>query len=418
MKEMEEKLGKFVSKETIKAAKVLYQAGAVVFSYKEDDKTIVFVVKGKEKALCEIRIADIKSFIKERKQKAFSLLDIVVLFHFYQYYDKASEQGPDYSFSHRKETKTLPEKDEAVSIPKAKLLIYSKNSLPHSSSTWEACGISLEILYEGRCYIGNTNKLRQIRFDDGKASSVKLLDFSSQDRQIIRFLSQYAEPDGAAFSLRSELMTEFLHLLHGFSDFYFEKEQIVIRRGTAEIVGLYSKKTDAAVLYPALRVEDKIIPLKDEYRFVMGKSGIWIGILGEYLWVPAVYDVMWMRKFLLAKHLEVNYSLGQLKNYPVRVIDGQETALKEKGCTAEYVLDFTEDCELSLELKYNYKGVILPVSKSRIAEESGVFWKRDKVFEKKTEEELLRIGFRVGDSNSKVGCYVMRDVEGYRFFLG
>ena len=200
--------------------------------------------------------------------------------------------------------------DAISSVPKANLLINSKKSLPHSSSTWETCDISVGILHRGRHYIGNSNKLRQIRLDDGKSGSTKLTDFSSQDRQIIRFLSQYAESDGAGFSLRSDIMAEFLHLLHGFLDFYFEKEQIIVHRDTADIVCVRSKNTDGIILSPAILIGDKVIPLKDKYCFVMGKSGAWVGVLGEYWWIPAVYDVIWLRKLLLSKHFQVKFSLS------------------------------------------------------------------------------------------------------------
>ncbi len=420
IKEIVEKIENFVSKETIKAAKALYQSGAVVFSYRDDHEITIIIVKDKKLLLHEIKITDIDLFIKGKMQEGFNSIDIVALFHFYKFNNNPINQNVRNILTSNKLNKQLIspllENNDNLSVPKAKLFMTSKKSLPHSSSTWETCSISVELLYKGRYYIGNSNKLRQLRFDDSKTGVLKLSDFSSQDRQIIRFLSQYAEPDDAGFSLRSDIMAEFLHSLHDFSGFYFGKEQIIIHKETADIVCLFSNKPDGNILIPALIIDNKIIPLKKEHCIVVGKSGVWVEVLGEYWWVPAIYDIIWLRKFLLSDFSKA-IPVEQLKNYPIKVMNSQNTQLKEKKCKAEHYINFTEDNKLSLAIKYNYADTILPVSNNRIAKKHDSFWKRDKKFEEATENEVLSLGFKADGSSSNSNSYIMQDSEGIGFFF-
>ena len=418
MKEIENKIIEFVSKEALKTAKNLYLAGAVVFSY-SDNAGAVFIIKDKNGLMNEIVIKNIDSFITTHMQNAFRPIDIVALFHFYQYNNNNGKLlNNDLIVTDKiaKQPVSSSENDEHFAEPKTRLIVNSKKSLPYSSSTWESCAVSVELFFKGRYYIGNSNKLRQLRFDDTKTGTFKLSDFSSQDRQIIRFLSQYAESDGAGFSLRSDIMAEFLHSLIGFSGFYFEKEQIIIHKDTTEIVCLYSKICDNITLTPALLINKKYIPLKKGCSLVVGKSGVWIGILGEYWWVPAVYDVVWLRKLLLSEQIKVN-SPKHLNNYPVPIMNRNNIHLNEKHCDAEYYLNFTESNELTISIKYNYDGIVLPVSNSRIAANNASFWKRDKAFERAAEDELLGLGFKSDDTGNCSRCYIMHDSEGVGFFL-
>ncbi len=417
MKEIEEKIKNFVSKETIKAAKELYRSGAVVFSFSDNHEKTILIIKDKSKLLHEIKISDIDSFIISHKKRGLNPAETAALIHFNKFKSNTEKQQNDNILINSKTSKKpVPQTEENFSAPKAKLLINSIKSLPHSSSTWESCALSVELLYKGRYYKGNSNKLRQLRFDDSKTGVLKLSDFSFQDRQIIRFLSQHGEPDDAGFSLRSDIMAEFFHSLHGFQGFYCGKEQIIIHRKIADIVCLYSNKPSGITLTPALMIENKTLPLIKGYSFIMGKSGVWLGVLGEYWWIPAVCDTVWLRKMLLADTIFIN-SADQLKNYPVRVIQTQETQFKERKCSAEYYIDFTENNQLSLSLKFNYNGTMLPVANSRLAEKHGSFWKRDKQFERTAENDLLRLGFKDDDENNNSGNYIIEDLEGIGFFF-
>ena len=418
MKEIENKILKFVNREALKTAKKLYLVGAVVFSYSNEAGTF-FIIKDKNGLMNEILIKNIDIFITNHMKNGFKPVDIVALFHYYQF-DNNNEKMhnndlviPDKTI---KQPKSFSEENELFIKPRAKLIINSKKTLPYSSSTWESCAVSVELIFKGRYYIGNSNKLRQLRFDESKTGTFTLSDFSSQDRQIIRFLSQHAESDGSGFSLRSDIMAEFLHSLIGFSGFNFGKEQIIIHKNNAKIVCLCSQKNDNLTITPALSINKKIIPLKKGFSLVVGKSGIWIGIFGEYWWVPAVYDVVWLRKLLLSEHSNIN-SVRQLSNFPVDIINAHDIYIKEKHCNAEYYLNFIEKNVLHLSIKYNYDGVILPVSSNRIANSDGSFWKRDKTFERAAEDELFRLGFKADDMVGYSGCYVMHDREGIGFFL-
>ena len=416
MKKLEDKIRHLVGKQVLTSANALLQSRAVIFSY-TDGGTTVIVAKDKDNFLHRIKIKDVDSFIEEHTKGSYTPLEIAALFHFSKYNLLTAPKTIDHiSVKNKANNLSRPQAiDEAFLPPKAQVFLKSNKSLPHSSSTWETCDISVELLYKGRSYIGNTNKLRQLRFDETKSGSFSLSDFSSQDKQIIRFLSQYAEPDGSGYSLRSEIMAEFLHCLHGFIHFLYEQEKIIIHKESAALVGLYSKNSGNAKLTPALLLGNKTIPLK-EHNIVVGRGGIWIGFLGEYWWVPATADVVWLRKFLLSKHLNISPS-EELNNYPIKIIEAQDNQLEEKSCEAHYYMKFTENNKLTLSIKYRYGDVVLPIASNRTVNDPASFWKRDKVFEKATENELLKLGFKPATNEDNAIYYVMQDTEGIGLFL-
>ena len=194
IKEIEDKIKGIVSKEALKSAKILYLASAVVFSYL-DKNTIIIIIRDKNNILNDIKIYDIDSFINDHVQNGFNSVDIVALFYFYEFYNERinsyllpEQNGFENSenlLGHNlviknKGANKLPsllKPESDFLVPQAKLIINSSKSFPYSSSTWESCSISIELRYRGRSYIGNSNKLRQLRFDDGKASLVKMSDF-------------------------------------------------------------------------------------------------------------------------------------------------------------------------------------------------------------------------------------------------
>ena len=72
MKAIEDKIKDLVSKETLRAAKELYQSGAVIFCYLDNTKAITFIVKDKNNLIHTIKIKDFNSFIKGRNKKNYS----------------------------------------------------------------------------------------------------------------------------------------------------------------------------------------------------------------------------------------------------------------------------------------------------------------------------------------------------------
>ena len=414
MDKIEEKIGKYTSREALKIGKSLYDSGAVIYSFSEKTGTNLFSVKDSQDCLHRFSIKSIDSFIEEHKEKGITAVDVAALYHYYSFYFSCYKNSEEKLLNYKKNLQnnsTEVIKDENTH-PRAKLILKSNKYLPNSSSTWESCSISIEIIFNNKVYIGNPNKLRQLRFDESKTGTIKLTDFSYQSRQIIRFLSQYAEPDGSGFSLRSEIMAEFLHSLHSFPEFYFGKEQIIIHKKSAEVIGVYSKTSTSSIIKPALQIGTQIIIL-NKHHLVVGKSGIWVGILGEYWWVPAVYDILWLRKFLISDFLN-KLPTANFKNFPIKVIDEDSVLnLNEKKCTSHYYINLSDKNELELELKYFYNNSEFPISNNRLAWDEKNIWKRDKVYEECLKNELFKLGFSLSDEKS----FVHRDIEGVGFFL-
>ncbi len=415
MNKIEEKLSRFTSREALKAGKNLYDSGAVVYSFHEKPGVDLFSVKDSQGELHNIVIKSIDSFIKEYAEKGTTAVEIAAFYHYYNFCLTSSFNTEEVLLNEKSKVlnKSVEIENNVNICPKASLILKANKNLPNSSSTWESCDLSVEIIFKNRVYIGNPNKLRQLRFDENKTGTIKLTDFSSQSRQIVRFLSQYAEPDGSGFSLRSDIMAEFLHSLYRFTDFYFKNEQIIIHQEPAEVIGIYSKTSKSTIIKPALQIGSRKIIL-DKHHLVVGKSGIWIGTLGEYWWVPAVYDIIWLRKFLISGHFTV-LPTANLKNFPIKIINDNmgELSLTKKKCRVHYYVDLSDENELKLLLKYCYGDSKYPVGNNRLGWNDKNFWKRNKVFEKATENELLKLGFRLSENK----CFEHNDIEGIGLFF-
>jgi len=414
MKITEDKIAQLVTKEALKNAKSLYKSGAIIFSYINNDGYSVITVKDKNKVLHEINIKNNNTVLSILSKKNCSVHELVAFLHYIKF--NSNNENTDFleatTVKSSKKPINLEPEDSSTTV--AKLIINTKIGLPNTSSTWECCNISVDIIYKSRRYIGNHNKLRQLRFDENKLSTYKIADFSHQDRQLIRFISQYAEPDGSGYSLRSEIISEMFHSLIGYTDFYSSNQQIVIHRETAELVGVVSN-IDSNLINPCLLINGKKLHLK-QFKIIVGRSGIWVGIEGEYWWIPATSDIIWLRKFLLTPTMLFN-SKAQLTNMPIRLISSHTSnCLNEKKCSVCYYIDFTNSKDLQLQLKYNYGNQELHSDSHRIAEGANSYWKRDKLFENSIEEEVLRTGFQIETLNHGFG-YSLTDLESIGKFL-
>ncbi|MCP4176665.1 MAG: DEAD/DEAH box helicase [bacterium] len=399
-----------VSKETFRTATRLLNDEAILACYTEG-KNNYFIVKKAKDQIIKTNILEINNKIKNKKYSELSSEDLASYLHYQLYRDKLINNSKSREITQKNAPpKKINSTYAAPSEPPGKLYLYSKTGFPDASSAWEHCDLNVKLKINKQEYIGNINKLRQIRFDEDKAvSTLKISNFDSQSRQIIRFLSQHAEADGSGFSLKSDMMSELFHSLIGFQNFFFNDEQIIIHRECAEIVTVTSRN-DKNLKTPNLLINNNLLPIKNT-SLIFGKTGIWIGVKGEYWWIPAIVDLIWLRKFLLSeKPVNKNAPL------PLRHIDSTNYELEKKSLISDFLIELNDKNALKIKPAFNYDGNIISSSNNRLSVSNHKFWERDKRAERDIINELCCFGFKEESSNNNIPSYFINDIESIGIF--
>jgi len=412
MKKFEDKFGKSITKDYLKTAKNIISDGSLLACIEKSNEHY-FVVRNLKNSVSYIKHQTIAQKIKKNNLEKLKPEDIACLLYLDQFtHDKVSKEN-----SVSKKNKKLGvaiEKEEPEQQQKYKGEIFLKiNEYPNAQSTWESSFITVTLIVDGKEYIGNSNKLRQLRFDEGKSSSFTIRDFDSHSRQIIRFLSQNAEADGSSYNLKADVMSDFMHCLKKFNKFFDANgRRIIVHSEEGEIVSIYSGDDKKATI-PSLYVNGKHIDIFQNSSFILGKSGVWVGRRGEYWWVPATVDLIWLRKFLM-----IDLPISIKITSPVRMIDEIEPQLVEKECTACCFFDFNyekNNFQFTLKILFKYDKFYLDVEDSRFLELNDSFALRNKLAEETIVKKILKFGFKPIDS--ELGLYGLGDSEAIGLFI-
>ena len=298
--------------------------------------------------------------------------------------------------------------------------IWIEEEPPHAPSKWEKCIVGVKLFYGKREYSGNMNNLRQLNFGKGIGSGLSIDEFSSHEKQIIRFLALYSEPDGQKLQLDAETTAELFHCLIGFERCFYNKpfqknslsselgnssystplkNNFFVHGESAEIVLSYNRIGEVFKLQPALMTQSGLKPVKN-FRMLAGRSGCWIGIGADYWWQPGTVDLMWLRSFILSgtgKYSEEEASkiISNAGSNGVKAIKSKlKNSLSTKKCIPSYNSFFDEEKQFHLYLKFVYGDQILPIGGPNTSGSGKYGWKRDRKQENAYEAELLTLGFR------------------------
>jgi SNF2 family DNA or RNA helicase len=251
--------------------------------------------------------------------------------------------------------------------------------------------------------------------------SLKIAHFSQQAVQIIRYLAINAEAEGSKLSLDAEQTAEFFHCLIGYDSFYRGGEQIIVHREFAEPVLICERDKKGYLLHSTVLINGAAIPLRSE-KVITGRSGCWLGVSGEYWWIPAVVDVAWMRNFFRASEQACDKESAELllsgKTFlPVRVIEAKTKMPRQKKCFPLYTGEILEDASFQLEINFIYDGKAYSPDGARLGHSDDFFWKRDSRFEKNAIDELRRFGFAKDKKNHSKYALTLSDIEAVGFFF-
>ncbi len=313
---------------------------------------------------------------------------------------------------------------EVLNTCTSRIELRIAKDFPHAPSKWEKVTLNASLIANGRKYLGNLNNLRQLHFDKSFSVSLKLSDFPLQDRQIIRFLAINAQGDGSELTLDAEQMAEFFHCLPGFDKFFKDDHLIKVHPEIAEPVIVIENVKGGTLLKSAIIVNDSPLPLAD-VKVINGRSGCWLGMLGEYWWIPAKVDVGWLRSFLRTtiqpcSAKAVDALVNAQETLPFKLIEANGVRLKAKKFSPVYKGVFRKDQALLLELQFDYDGHLCKYDQARLAVYRGRFWKRNTPLEEKIAEELLNFGFHKAVSAKMPGevRFLLRDPEAIGAFTG
>ena len=277
--------------------------------------------------------------------------------------------------------------------------ITADTEFPHMPSKWERTLFTVGLTMCGRDYLGNLNNLRQLHFGKNLAASLKLDAFPLQDRQIIRFLASHAQQDGSRLSLDAEQTAEFFHCLIGFQNFTRLGEKVVIHKEIAEPVVIIERYRGGCILKSAIIVKGSPLPLND-VKVIQGRAGAWVGMLGEYWWIPGQMDVAWLRNFLRTTVQPCDLKAAKAlvdnrESLPFKLIVTGSVKVKERKVQPCYEAQLHEDGSLELEILFDYGGHLCKADQSRLASSGGQFWRRNVSGEEKLIQELVNFGFEI-----------------------
>ena len=313
---------------------------------------------------------------------------------------------------------------EALNTPSSRIELHLEKDFPHVPSKWERITFSASMTANGRKYLGNLNNLRNLHFDKVLSVSLKLADFPLQDQQIIRFLALNAQQDGGGLSLDAEQTAEFFHCLPDFDRFFKDRDKIKVHPEIAEPALILENVKGGTLLKSAVLVNDSLLPLAD-VKVINGRSGCWLGMLGEYWWMPARVDVGWLRNFLRTtiqpcSSKAVDALVNAQESLPFKLIESNGVRLKAKKFQPVYKGIFRKDGSLLLELQFDYDGHLCKYDHGRLASYRGRFWKRNTLEEEKIADELVNFGFRRAVSGKTPGetRFLLRDPEAIGAFTG
>ncbi|MEI6054460.1 MAG: DEAD/DEAH box helicase [Lentisphaerota bacterium] len=416
-------LSSAITRDAIKQAELALEGNPILFCISSEDDAVYVFKSAKTSLLNSFDIRIIKS--KLSKQTGDVSTEELACFIHYLKYHKLSELKTDKPKPKRltavtnqkdqiKDTKSASKKGAVNSV--AEIFLYSRTGFPNASSVWEKWLINAKILFKGKEYVGNSNKLRQIRFEyDGVSHDLTVQDFDSQSRQVIRFITQYAEPDGNGFSFKSDLAAEFFHCLIGFKNLSYNDQKIIIHNEKARITAIPCG--DSSGFYKAaLFIGNRTLPLSNPLT-VIGKSGLWVGEKGEYWWIDAMCDLVWLRAFILSE----KHSLESIKNHIDISPDSKETTalVLEHKCQVQYNLDYFPGSKngLAVSLAFKYGEFTFDESDTKIEAVGNSYVKRDKEFEQNAIDKLLSYGLTRSINEHGKTCFCLSDSEGIGLFV-
>lgn len=313
---------------------------------------------------------------------------------------------------------------QALTPSTAFVSIDAESEFPHVPSKWERVPLTVSLKMGTRQYGGNLNNLRQLHFGKSLAATLQLTAFPQQDRQIIRFLAINAAQDGTKLSLDAEQCAEFFHCLPGFQNFRRLGEKVVVHREPATPILLLEKVARGFLLRSAIVVNGSTLPLKD-VKVITGRVGCWVGMLGEYWWIPAQMDVAWLRSFLRttvqpcdAKAAKMLVAAEQIM--PVKIIATGGVKLRQRKFKTMYDAVIHEDGSLEMEVLFDYDGRLCKADQLRLASHGGKFWRRNSKGEFEAVRELVNFGFEMlkgGKSADGETRLILRDREAIGAFI-
>ncbi len=309
---------------------------------------------------------------------------------------------------------------DLLQVREGKVHISAETAFPHVPSKWERVTLAVTLSLGKKTFKGNIANLRQLHFKKKIAASLSLDDFAQHERQIIRYLAINSEQDGTKISLDAEKTAEFFHCLITFPYFYRNEKRVIVHRETAEPILVCEKVDKEFILKSSVCINNRFLALNESVKVITGRSGCWIGLHGEYWWVPGTVDVAWLRSFVKTPErrcsLESALELFKNKNrLPIPLIEAPLPQNKLKRPKVLYSAKWTKDNALHINLNFDYNGIVLDADEGHLAADNHSFWERNTKKEKLVVDELLSFGF--ARKNENFSTFILTDIEAIGFFL-
>ena len=271
-------------------------------------------------------------------------------------------------------------------------------------SRWQQIRIRGTVRFGRRGY--SLSNIRKLVDYGNAAGGMALRDFPPQHQQVMRYLVNHAENNGAEFRMSAPAAAQFFHCLTGFHTIWWEDRRARIRPQPARLRFELRERDDQCEVLPRVLVPGHGLLERRELTCLLGRNGAWVGVAGQFWWLPGVVDISWLRLFLRGKPV-------CLQTDDVRALQ----ALCETGLDADFlpadetaeVQTVREICHPVLLLDWNADGISARLdfqygNERFLQGEGGTRWHegrllvRDEQAEAQALERLRKLGFREGES--------------------
>ena len=304
----------------------------------------------------------------------------------------------------------------AGSTPAASLLLSIEGDLPSMGSRWDRLFVRPALCVGDREYAASN--MRRLVETGYAAGGMRLTDFTPQAQHAMRILVQQASGLGPSLALVSPDVAELFHCLVGYRFLTCDGGHIHVHPEHAELVLVAKSGEPSVCVTPRLVVPGRGMLPPAGLRHIAGRTGCWLGIAGEYWWLPGTLDMAWVRLFLKGEPVSITANdMSRLVvmcargDFPARIIPGDPPRqLVESAVTWRPVatLDW-ENRGLRAYVCFRYGAQQLAENGPPVCWSGGRFTARDSDGEQQAVARLTRAGFtRVPGSP---GSYRLGDPE-------
>ncbi len=303
-----------------------------------------------------------------------------------------------------------------------RLDIEIEGDLPNLESRWNRLEFRVNMVYDRRKF--SASNIKRLVEVGSAAGGMRLGDFSLQEQQFMRLLLAQSETVGTRYLLNSHDAADAFHCLVDYPFLACNQGRINVHAETIKPVLVAEPEDRHFRVVPRFELPGHgLLPAK-EMQTVVGRGGAWIGVGGDYWWLPGLTDGNWLRSLVTGEVLTLTADditrftkAAEELRIPTRLLpadDANELHATKGHCTPVLTLDWVP-VGISGRLEFEYGGRRVDADGPMVIWEKKRFVARDQRAEKAADRTLRRVGFT--GYPGRRGMFILREPEKLWEFL-